>query len=51
MEFYTIIFTDRDTDYIAWGLSWYSAEACYNYAHENIHTDEEYAIALVIDKD
>lgn len=49
MEFYTIIFTNREDDYIIWGLSWYEAESCYNYAHNNIHTQEEYAIALVIE--
>lgn len=51
MEFYTIIFPERDTDYIIWGLSWYSVYACYNYAIENIHTDEEYTVALVIEED
>jgi hypothetical protein len=51
MEFYTIIFPERDEDFIAWGLSWYEWEPCANYAHENIHTDDEYAIALVIEED
>lgn len=50
MEFYTVVFPDRDVDYIAWGLSWYDVEPCANYAQENIHTNEEYAIALVIEE-
>ena len=50
MEFYTIIFPDKQKDFIAWGLSFYDAEKCSSYADANF-VGIEYAIALVIEEE